>query len=70
MKKKIETLGDTLPNEIARCQKLLVGYAARGPGEQWGALLIKHHMAAGLRAMSEGNVGATLQAYEALRKCE
>lgn len=62
-----ETLGDALPKEIERCQKLLEQYAFIGPAGAFGHAMISRDIAAAHKAMMEGDVVAMLRAYEALK---
>ena len=68
--KKIDTLGDALPREIARCQELLIDYASIGPAGNFGVMMIRQDIAAGVKALAEGDVIAMLKAYEALKGCK
>lgn len=65
-----KTLAEALPEEIARCQDLLVAYAAIGPAGIFGAAMIRADVAAAHKAMIEGDVVAMLRAYEALKGCQ
>jgi hypothetical protein len=63
----METLGDSLPKEIERCQEVLGRYLAIGPAGTIGAMLIRADIAAAHKAMMEGDVVAMLGAYNALK---
>lgn len=65
-----ETLGDALPKEIERCQKLLEVYASIGPAGRVGHYMIERDIAAARQAMAGGDVVAMLRAYQALKACE
>lgn len=64
------SLGVALPKEIERCQELLTHYAELGPVGDFGAMMIKGHIADAHKAMMEGDVVAMLRAHEALKGCE
>lgn len=70
MSAEIETLGDALPKQIARCQELLAEYAALGPVGEFGYAMIKHDIDAAVKATADGDVVAMLRAYEALKGCK
>ena len=65
-----ETLGDALPKEIERCQKLLLTYAEIGPVGNFGAMMIKRDIAFAHRAMLEGDVVEMIHCYNALKECK
>lgn len=69
-KNEMDTLGDALPREIKRCQELLIDYAAIGPAGNFGAAMIRMDIAAGIKAMAEGDPVAMIRAYEALKGCQ
>jgi hypothetical protein len=66
MSTNIETLGDALPKQIARCQELLKEYAALGPVGAFGYAVIQQEINTAINATAQGDVVAMLRAYEAL----
>ena len=64
---EIATLGTALPEEIARCQELLIQYAFIGPAGNFGAAMIRAGIAAAHKAMMEGDTVAMLRAYQELK---
>lgn len=62
------SLGEALPLEIARCQDLLVEYAAIGPAGNFGSMMIKRDIAAAHKAMIEGDLPGMIRAYNALKE--
>jgi hypothetical protein len=64
-----KTLGDALPKEIERCQKLLLDYAEIGPAANFGAMMIRADIAAAHKAMINGDIVAMMLAYNALKEC-
>lgn len=67
MNNQTETLGDALPKEIERCQRLLTQYEAIGPAGIFGATMIRADIAKAHKAMMEGDVVAMIQVYESLK---
>ena len=65
-----ETLGDALPKEIERCQRLLEIYASLGPVGAFGYHAIELDIEAAQKVIADGDVVAMLRAYEALKGCE
>jgi len=70
MSDDIDTLGEALPREIARCQELLLDYASIGLAGQFGAAMIRADIAAATKAMTEGDLPAMILAYQALKGCQ
>lgn len=66
---KTESLADALPQEIERCQELLVAYAEIGYAGSFGAVMIKRDISAAHKAMVSGDVVEMLRCYEALKGC-
>lgn len=65
-----QTLADALPEEIQRCQQLLVEYAAIGPAGAFASMMIRADIAAAHKAMMDGDVVEMIRAYEALKGCK
>lgn len=63
----METLGDSLPKEIQRCQEILGLYASLGPAGAFGHAMISADIASAHKAMMEGDVVGMLAAYESLK---
>jgi hypothetical protein len=70
MSTQIKTLGDALPEEIKRCQDLLVEYAAIGPNGRFGSAMIKSKIDLALTAMAQGDLVAMLRAHNDLKECK
>lgn len=64
------TLGDKLPEEIARCQELLGIYDSLGPVGQFGKAAIKAEIDNAHKAMISGDLPSMIDAYQRLQGCE
>jgi hypothetical protein len=64
------TLGDALPKEIERCQKLLGVYKSLGPVGSFGHAMISAEIAEAHKAMIEGDAVGMARAYQNLKNCE
>lgn len=62
-----KTLGDALPDEIARVTEILGYYQEIGPAGMFGAMMIKASLQRATRALAEGDVIAMLQCLEDLK---
>ncbi|MDP3139848.1 MAG: hypothetical protein Q8N17_26365 [Burkholderiaceae bacterium] len=62
-----QTLGDALPEEVARVREILGHYKAIGPAGMFGAAFIEQDLRAADRAMASGDVVAMIQAFQKLR---
>lgn len=68
---EIKSLGEMLPEEIARNQELLMQYAQLPPQSSWLATtMIKADLAKATTALAEGDVVAMIQVYEKLKSNE
>lgn len=66
-----QSLGELLPQEIVRNEKLLSIYASLPPQSGWyGTAMIKADLAEAHKAMMEGDVVAMIRAYEKLKANE
>ena len=63
----MNTLGDTLPQEMARVRELLKCYTDIGPAGIFGARMIAQSLQAADRAVTSGDVVAMIQALQDLR---
>jgi hypothetical protein len=61
------TLGDALPDEIARVTIILGHYVEIGPAGAFGAMLIRTSLDRATRACASGDVVAMIQALEDLK---
>lgn len=64
------TLGDALPAEIIRVQKVLGHYEEIGPAGAFGAMFIKIDLDNAIRAMSSGEVAEMIVAYRKLKEIQ
>ena len=64
----MNTLGDALPQEIARVTVLLGHYREIGPAGQVGAYFIETDLAEANQAIVSGDVVRMLQAYKRLQE--
>lgn len=67
MMSETKSLGDALPEEIARVTKLLGQYIAIGPDGTFGAIMIRASLASATRALAEGDVIAMITAFQDLQ---
>jgi hypothetical protein len=65
---EIRTLGDALPDEIARVTVILGHYVEIGPAGVFGAMLIRASLDRATRAAASGDVVAMIQALEDLKE--
>ncbi|KPD17223.1 hypothetical protein ADM96_20095 [Burkholderia sp. ST111] len=63
----IKTLGDALPDEIARVTVILGHYIEIGPAGAFGVMLIRASLDRATRAAASGDVIAMIHAYEDLK---
>lgn len=63
-----KTLGDALPDEIARVTKILGYYIEIGPVGTWGAAAIRASLNRATHALASGDVIAMLQSLEDLKE--
>ena len=66
----MDTLGDALPREIARCKELLTIYESMGPAGMFGVAFLKQDIATAEAAISDNDLVAQIQVYEKLKKAE
>ena len=66
----MNTLGDDLPREMARCRRLLEVYKELGPVGAFGHAMIEADLRAADEAVISGDLVAMIKAYEALKACE
>lgn len=64
----IRTLGDALPDEIARVTVILGHYIEIGPAGAPGALMIRASLDFATRAAASGDIVAMIQAIENLKE--
>lgn len=64
-----ETLGDQLPKEIERCQRLVAAYDSIGTAGQFGAAVIRYEIRNAHEAMMSGDLPAMIEAYKRLQGC-
>lgn len=70
MSNQVESLGQALPREQARCRELLGIYKSIGPAGMFGAVLIEAGLRRADEAVMSGDVVAMIQAYEDLKSYE
>ena len=66
----METLGDTYPQEQARCRELLAQYRAIGPNGFFGYAIISDLLQRADRAAIAQDLPAMLRCYEEMKACE
>ena len=64
------TLGDALPEEMARCRRLLGVYKEIGPVGAFAHAMIENDLKVADAAMVSGDLVAMIRAYEALKGCK
>ncbi len=70
MNEHIETVGDALPKEIARCRELLKEYEAIGPSGRFGHMMITNDIVAAECAQASGDTIGMIQSLHKLRGCK
>lgn len=65
--KETKTVGDALPDEIARVTVILGHYIEIGPAGAPGAMMIRASLDRATRAAASGDVVAMIQALEDLK---
>lgn len=63
-----KTLGDALPDEIARVTKILGYYTEIGPAGLFGTMMIRASLDRATRALASGDVIAMIQSFEDLKE--
>lgn len=63
-----KTLGDVLPEEIARVTEILGHYQQIGPAGAFGAMLIKASLERATRALASGDIGLMLVCLNDLKE--
>jgi hypothetical protein len=63
-----KTLGDALPDEIARVTQILGHYQAIGPAGLFGAMMIKASLDRATRALASGDVVAMIGCVKDLQE--
>lgn len=63
-----KTLGDVLPDEIARVTEILGHYKQIGPAGAFGAMLIKGSLDRATRSLASGDIGAMLVCLNDLKE--
>lgn len=63
-----KTLGDVLPEEIARVTKILGYYTEIGPAGMFGAMAIRASLKRATHALASGDVVAMIQSLEDLKE--
>jgi len=66
----METLGDALPREQARCRELLVFYREIGPAGAFGAARIDDALKRADQAVINGDLAAMIRVYQEMREFE
>jgi len=66
----MNTVGDELPREQARCRELLRQYQSLGPVGKFGYLMIEAVMKRADVAVASGDVIAMIRSLEELRGCQ
>ena len=64
------TLGDALPQEMARCRRLLEVYKEIGPAGSFAHAMIENDLKVADAAMVSGDLVAMIRSYEALKGCK
>jgi hypothetical protein len=67
MTERVDTLGDALPREQARCRELLERYIEIGPPGAFAAMMIRQSLARAEKAAISGDVVEMLRAHEDLK---
>jgi hypothetical protein len=63
-----KTLGDALPDEIARVTTILGHYMEIGPAGMFGAMMMRASLDRATRALASGDVVAMIQSLEDLKE--
>ncbi|OTP79434.1 hypothetical protein [Caballeronia sordidicola] len=63
-----KSLGDALPDEIARVTEILGHYQQIGPAGAFGVMMIKASLDRATRALAGGDIGAMLVAVNDLKE--
>ncbi|WP_213761746.1 hypothetical protein [Caballeronia sp. dw_19] len=63
-----KTLGDALPDEIARVTEILGHYQQIGPAGAFGAMMIKASLDRSTRALASGDIGLMLVCLNDLKE--
>ena len=63
-----ESLGESLPREMARVTGLIEIYASIGPAGGFAIAMMKRDLAAAAKAMIEGDLPEMIRAYQSLKE--
>jgi hypothetical protein len=63
-----KTLGDALPDEIARVTEILDHYIEIGPAGAFGVMMLKASLDRATRALASGDIGAMLVCMNDLKE--
>jgi uncharacterized protein YbcC (UPF0753/DUF2309 family) len=63
-----KTLGDVLPEEIARVTEILGHYQQIGPAGAFGVMMIKASLERATRSLASGDIGAMLVCLNDLKE--
>lgn len=66
----MDTLGDKLPEEMARVRAVLGYYKEIGPAGMFGAAMIEQSLRAADKAVMSGDLVAMISAYQDLKEIE
>lgn len=66
----MDTLGDKLPEEMARVRSVLGYYKEIGPAGMLGAAMIEQSLRAADKAVMSGDLVAMISAYQDLKEIE
>lgn len=64
----MESLGEALPKEQARCRELLVAYRSIGPAGNFGAMMIEQALQKADQAVISGDVAEMIRSFKELKE--
>jgi hypothetical protein len=67
---EVNTVGDDMPVQMARCRKLLSIYKELGPSGTFGHAMIEAELREADAAVMSGDIVRILRAYQSLKGCE
>jgi len=66
----MQSLGEKLPEEMARVREILGYYKEIGPAGAFGAAMIEQNLKDADRAVMSGDLAAMIRAYQKLKEIE
>jgi hypothetical protein len=71
MSEETKTLGEALPQQMARVRdELIPAYISIGPPGTFGLLMLRQALDRAAKAMAEGDTVAMLRSYQELKECQ